>query len=152
MDLADIKYKNLLRLCKENNCDTATRLAVFLGATKQHASAILNKKSPIGKVTIERLSKAWGISTDEFIRVDTTRADKTPQNKTSQEIPWELRTIIDGMSKRLDEFAERVEAQGKALQGFQSDCLSVKNDITNIYTMMNEAANTGKIKNLRKAG
>jgi transcriptional regulator with XRE-family HTH domain len=95
MQLKEIKYRNLLRLCRENNCEEPSRLAVLLGSKIQHAQQLLKGRSSIGNSTINKLCSAWKISPEEFIRVD--QPEKKQPTPTSQEIPWSLQTIIDSI-------------------------------------------------------
>lgn len=143
MAIDEIKRKNLIRLCGEHHCETPTKLASVLGVTRQHASHLL-KNGSIGNDTIKRLCKAWHIDHDEFIKAP----EKVQPVPTSQGNDLVL-SVIAG---RLNDLADRIKAQGNALQGLQDDCLKVKNDIQEIYKRMADAADTKDVRRLKKVG
>lgn len=145
MKIEEIIYRNFMVLSRKHNADTPNKLKVVLKCSKQHASALLNKVSPLGKLTIKKLSAAWGIAPDEFYKEDIKQ---TP----AQEIPWSLQTIIDSIRDDVKAINSRMDAQGNALQGLQDDCLEVKNEIHEIYKRMYEAAESKDVRKLKKVG
>lgn len=83
-----------------------------------------------------------------ILKEDTASDDKTEPKPIKNENDL-LLSVIAG---RIDDLAKRIDAQGNALQGFQTDCLDVKNDIKDIYRLMTEAAEAKDVRKLRKVG
>jgi transcriptional regulator with XRE-family HTH domain len=110
MQLKEIKYRNLLRLCRENKCEEPSKLAVLLGSKIQHAQQLLKGRSSIGNKTIAKLCNAWKISPEEFIRIDSESPEKTQPASTSQGNDL----ILSVIAGRLHDLADRIKAQGNA--------------------------------------
>lgn len=142
MNINEIKHRNLLRLCRKYKCEEPTRLAVILGASKQHASQLLKGKSTLGNLTIGKLCKTWKISADEFIKVeDSNNQEKINPSESSQEISWELKTIID-------EIRSDIKLLTIGVQSLESSKKSIRAELKSINDRLNEYAKTGDKKKL----
>jgi plasmid maintenance system antidote protein VapI len=86
MEIEEIIYRNFMVLSRKYNADTPNKLKVVLKCSKQHASALLNKVSPIGKLTVKKLAKAWGISPDDFYKEEMVTLNHRKFPKREQKI------------------------------------------------------------------
>lgn len=146
MDIGEIKYRNFLILCRKFNCDTPKRLMNFLDCTKQHASALLNNKSPIGKATINTLAKKWGINPQDFYQEELGGGQKQTEQQQGNDLTLSI------LAGRVDDLSKRVDAQGIILQIMGTDSLEIKNDIKEIFKLMNIAADAKDMRKLKKVG
>ena len=141
MEIQEIIYRNFMVLSRKYNADTPNKLKIVLKCSKQHASALINKVSPIGKLTITKLAKAWGISPEDFYKEDIENNSATPPVNDSV---WALKAF-EGLEKQI----ELLKIGVKSLDGI---CSGQRTDIESIEARLEEAATTGKIVKLRKAG
>lgn len=129
-------------LSRKYNADTPNKLKVVLKCSKQHASALLNKVSPLGKLTIKKLSKAWGISPDYFYKENLdAQLEKLQPAKDLQEISWELKTIID-------EIRSDIKLLTIGVRSLESSKKSIRADLKSINDRLEKFANTGDKKKL----
>lgn len=89
-------------------------------------------------------------SLDDLIYRDMTLLEK--ELETPQTAATSLEIALLNITHRLGELADRVKAQGNALQGLQDDCLKVKNDIQDIYKRMTDAAESKDVRKLKSVG
>ena len=128
-------------LSRKYNADTPNKLKIVLKCTKQHASALINKVSPIGKVTIDKMANAWGVSPEDLYKENNENHSPLPPVNDSV---WAMKAF-EGLEKQI----ELLKIGVKSLDGI---CSGNRTDIESIEARLEEAATTGKIAKLRKAG
>jgi transcriptional regulator with XRE-family HTH domain len=148
MDINEIKKQNLIRLSKKYHVEEPAKLARILKTSIQHASQLLLGKSAVGKVTTDKLCRAWKIDPEEFVRVDTQDNDKVSPETTSQENDWKMKHILDGMQKQIDGLQKQVDALLVGIKSLEDSKKQIKTDISSINNRLFEAANSGELKKL----
>lgn len=155
-------YKNFIRICAAHGIErkkygSGQRLAELLGASRQHATQLLSGTSTIGDETIKKLCTAWSLDRDEFTRKEET--------KMKEDSSWELKMLMESMTKRIDDLSSRHEAivklvtvQREELTKIYDFGLEMQRSITNVNHAIDDinarlgmAVETGDIKTLKKA-
>jgi len=125
---------------------TYTDLAKKMGVKPQQINQIKSGERGIGNSMLRRFALALKVDEDTLLKQALLPQDKIQPSSMSQDI------ALLNITHRIDDLAKRIDAQGNALQGFQNDCLEVKNDIKDIYRLMTEAAEAKDVRKLKKVG
>jgi hypothetical protein len=124
---------------------------VHLKCKKQHASALLNKKSPLGKITLNKLAKSWGISPDDFYK------EKTGQVVPLQEPSYhELLNKVVALEKRFDTFEQstnlNLNLTMMGLESLKDSKKYIESLLASIDSRLEKAGESGDIRLLRRVG